>query len=138
MRINLPVVNVHKKKSKKSEVITQLLYGDTFKKLKKDGKWIKIKNDLDNYKGYIINKNFPVKHKNTHKIYNLSSTLYSRPNEKYKIKKKLSFGTKIKVLKKKKIFYKFDSLWIKKKDVKKIKFITKDSFKNVKKFVNVK
>ena len=138
MRSNLPVINVHKKKNKKSEIVTQLLYGDSFKKIKTDGKWIKIKNDLDNYKGYIINRNFPDKQKNTHKIYNLSSSLYSLPNERYKIKKRLSFGSKIKILKRKKNFYKFDNLWIKKKDVKKITFVTKDSFKNIKKFINVK
>ena len=34
MRSNNFVTNVHKKNSVKSEVITQLLYGDTFKKLK--------------------------------------------------------------------------------------------------------
>ena len=115
MRSNLPVINVHKKKNKKSEIVTQLLYGDSFKKIKTDGKWIKIKNDLDNYKGYIINRNFPDKQKNTHKIYNLSSSLYSLPNERYKIKKRLSFGSKIKILKRKKNFYKFDNFWIKKK-----------------------
>ena len=119
MRSNLPVINVHKKKNKKSEIVTQLLYGDSFKKIKTDGKWIKIKNDLDNYKGYIINRNFPDKQKNTHKIYNLSSSLYSLPNERYKIKKRLSFGSKIKILKRKKNFYKFDNFWIKKKRCKK-------------------
>jgi len=58
VRSNNSVINVHKKKNIKSEVVTQLLYGDTFKKLKKNGVWIKIKNDKDNYKGYIKNKNF--------------------------------------------------------------------------------
>ena len=58
MRSNNSIINVHKKKNVKSEVVTQLLYGDTFKKLKKNGVWIKIKNDKDNYKGHIKNKNF--------------------------------------------------------------------------------
>ena len=57
MRSNNSVINVYKKKNIKSEVVTQLLYGDTFKKIKKSGVWIKIKNDKDNYKGYI--KNIP-------------------------------------------------------------------------------
>ena len=59
MRINLSFINVYKKKSTKSKIVTQLLYGDTFKKLKKTGSWIRIKNDTDNYRGYIKNKNFP-------------------------------------------------------------------------------
>ena len=101
MRSNNSVINVHKKKNIKSEVVTQLLYGDTFKKLKKNGIWIKIKNDNDNYKGYIKNKNFQPNQKNTHKICNLSAALYSKPHSKYKIKNKLSFESKIKVLEKK-------------------------------------
>ena len=88
MRSSNSVINVHKKKNIKSEVVTQLLYGDTFKKLKKKGSWIKIKNDADNYKGYIKNKKFTLNQKNTHKICNLYAKLYSKPNVKSKIKKK--------------------------------------------------
>ena len=36
-------------------------------KIKKAKKWIKIKNDKDNYKGYIKNKSFLHNQKNTHK-----------------------------------------------------------------------
>ena len=138
MRSNNSVINVHKKNSVKSEIVTQLLYGDTFKKLKKNGAWIKIKNDRDNYKGFIKNKNFKPNLKNTHKICNLSAVLYSKPSNKSKIKNKLSFESKIKVLEKKGDFYKFDHLWIKKRDLKKINVITKNPFHNIKKFVNVK
>ena len=94
MRNNISVINVYKKKSVKSEIVTQLLYGDTFKRLKKFGSWIKIKNNSDNYRGYIKNKNFPKDQKNTHKIFSLSSNLYSGPNKKYKIKKILEWYTK--------------------------------------------
>ena len=38
------------------------------------------------------------------------------------MKKKLSFGSKIKVLKKEGNFYKFDYFWINKKDLKKINY----------------
>ena len=62
--------------------ISQFLICST---LKKFGSWIKIKNNSDNYKGYIRNKNFPKDQKNSHKIFSLSSNLYSRPNKKYKI-----------------------------------------------------
>ena len=136
MRCNLSVINVYNKKNTKSKVVTQLLYGDTFKKLKKNGPWVKIKNDSDNYKGFIKKNFFSTKQKNTHKVYNLSAKLYSKPNTI--IKKKLSFGSKIRVLKKKNNFYKFDNLWIKKKDVKEINYKTKDVFKNIKKFINTK
>ena len=71
MRSNSSVINVYKKNNIRSEVVTQLLYGDTFKKIKKTGTWIKIKNDTDNYKGYIKNNKFPHNQKNTHKICNV-------------------------------------------------------------------
>ena len=138
MRNNLSVVNVYKKKTKKSEVVTQLLYGDTFKKIRQLGSWIKIKIDNDNYEGFIKKNNFKSKQRYTHKIFILSSNLYSKPNDKYKIDKKISFGSKIKVLKKKGNFYKFDSFWIKKKDLKKINHKSKNIFDNIKKFVNIK
>ena len=138
MRNNYSVLNVYKKKNLKSEVVTQLLYGDTFKNLEKKGSWLKIKNDLDNYKGYIKYKKFPSNHKNTHKVSVLCSNLYSKPRNKSKIKKYLSFGSKIKILKKKNGFYKFDNHWIKKKDLKKASFRNKDIFCNISKFINVK
>jgi len=138
VRNNIPVINVYKKKTAKSEIVTQLLYGDTFKRLKKFGSWIKIKNNSDNYKGYIRNKNFPKDQKNSHKIFSLSSNLYSRPNKKYKIKKKLSFGSKIKASEKKGNFYRFDNYWIEKKNIKSKNYKTKSIFSLAKKFTNVK
>ena len=88
MRSFRSAINVYKKNNVKSKLVTQLLYGDTFKKIKKSGKWIKIKNDKDNYKGYIINNKFPHNQKNTHKICNIYATLYLKPNRKKKSKKK--------------------------------------------------
>ena len=138
MRSNKSVINIYKAKNTKSEVVTQLLYGDTFKKLKEIRSWIRIKNDTDNYKGYIKKKNFTSNQKNTHKVYNLKANLYSKPNTKNKVRKQLSFGSKIKVMGEKNYFYKFDNLWIKKKDLKEINYKTKDVFKNIKKFINTK
>jgi cell wall-associated NlpC family hydrolase len=133
---NLPIINVYKKKNTKSKLITQLLYGESFKIIKKNGKWIKIKNHSDGYKGFIVKKKFSTKKKNTHKVYNLSTTLYSKPGTK--IKKKLSFGSRIVVKEKKNNLYKFDNLWIKKKDLKEINYKTKDIFRNIRKFLGTK
>ena len=139
MRSNLPVINVYKKKSIKSKLlVTQLLYGDSFKIIKKKGSWIKIKNNLDGYKGFIKKRNFPSDKKNTHKIYNLYANLYKKPNLKFKTKKKISFGSKIKITEKKNNFYKFDNFWIKKNDLRTIKYKTKDIFKGLSKFVGTK
>ena len=138
MRSNVSVINVFKKNNRNSEVVTQLLYGETFKKVKKVGSWIKIKNELDGYKGFIKKKNFLPNQKNTHKVHNLYAKLYSKPKIKNMLKQKLCFGSKIKVTKKKNNFYKFDNLWINKKDLKKINYKTKDVFNSIKKFINTK
>ena len=138
MRSNYPVINVYSKNNTRSKINTQLLCGDNFTKIKKVGKWLKIKIDEDNYNGYIKNRNFPSSQKNTHKIANLYSNLYSKPNPKYKIKKKLSFGSKIKVVKKEEKFFKFENYWVKKNDLVKIKFKKKSPFNYISKFKNVK
>ena len=132
------LINIYKAKNAKSGVVTQLLYGETFKKLKKKGSWIKIKNDYDNYKGYIKKIRFSPNHKNTHKICSLKASLYFKPKANSKIKKNLSFGSKIKVTKKKNKYYKFSNYWIEKNDLKKIDYKTNNIFQNIQKFVGTK
>ena len=55
---NFPVLNVHIKPSIKSEIVTQMIFGDVFSIAKKHKKWLKIKIKDDGYKGYIKNKKF--------------------------------------------------------------------------------
>ena len=40
---NFSVTNLHKKPSVKSEIVTQMIYGDSFSISKKSKKWLKIK-----------------------------------------------------------------------------------------------
>jgi len=138
VRNNQPFINVYGDKRFKSKIVTQVLYGESFKIIKKNKSWLQIKNNLDNYKGFIRNNKILSDNKTTHKVHKLFSNLYSKPNIKKKIKKKLSFNSKIQVIKKMKNFYKFDNLWIKKNDIKKINYHNKDLFKNIKMFVNTK
>ena len=56
LKNNLPILNLYKKKSLKSGVDTQLLYGDNFKIIKKYKNWSKIKIKKDGYTGYIKKK----------------------------------------------------------------------------------
>ena len=51
------VINLYKRPSTKSEIVTQMIYGESFSISKKKNKWLKIKIKEDNYKGYIIKKN---------------------------------------------------------------------------------
>ena len=50
---NFSVINLYKKPSVKSEVVTQMIYCESFSVFKKSKKWLKIKIKEDNYKGYI-------------------------------------------------------------------------------------
>tara|TARA_B100001123_G_C14987103_1_gene898027 strand:+ start:50 stop:784 length:735 start_codon:yes stop_codon:yes gene_type:complete len=135
---NLTFINVYKKENLKSEIVTQILYGETFKKISKKGSWYKIINDSDRYKGFIKKNNFTKNQKNTHKVFNLYANLYSKPNLKSKIKKRLSFGSRVKIINKKKKFCKFDNFWIKENDLKKINYKTKNIFEYIRKFINTK
>ena len=135
---NYNIINVYNKKSIKSGLVTQILYGEKFKIISKYRKWCKIKLRNDGYKGYIIKKKFISKFKPTHKVCSISAALYSKPLSKYKINNQLSFGSKIKIVEKKNNLWKFDNFWIKKKDLRKINYKTKEIFKNIKKFRGIK
>lgn len=130
------VINLYKKPSIKSEVVTQMLYGDSFSVSKKTQRWLKIKIKEDNYKGYIRRKNFSHYMKPTHKVNVLKSKIYNHPNKK-KINE-LSFGSKIKITNSKKNFCKFFKGWISKNDIKPITFKQKDFFKKITLFKNIK
>ena len=134
---NFAVINLYKKPSIKSEIVTQMIYGDSFLVSKKSRKWLKIKIKEDGYKGYIKNKNFPNFLKPTHKVNILKSKVYKFPNKKNKINE-LSFGSKIKVLDNRAKFFKFSKGWISKNDVRLISYKDKDPFKKITIFKNIK
>ena len=53
---NKPIGNVYSKPSIKSELSSQILYGEKFKIISKNKGWIKIKTDFDKYTGFIKNE----------------------------------------------------------------------------------
>ena len=79
---NYSLINLHKKPSTKSEIVTQMLYGESFSIIKKTNKWLKIKIKEDGYKGYVKNKNFSKFLKPSHKISILKSNIYKFPIKK--------------------------------------------------------
>ena len=81
---NFSVINIHKKPSTKSEIVTQMIYGDSFSISKKTQKWLKIKIKEDGYNGYIKNRNFSNFLKPTHKINVLKAQVYKFANNKKK------------------------------------------------------
>ena len=134
---NFPIINLHKNSSAKSEIVTQMIYGDSFLILKRSKKWIKIKVKEDNYKGYILNKKFSYFLKPTHKVSILKTKIYKSSNKK-RGAGELTFGSKIKVTGKKANFLRFDKGWVNKKDVKPLSFREKNPFKKISIFKNIK
>lgn len=51
------IISVRKKNNSKSEMINQLLFGETFKIIEKNKKWSLISSYLDNYIGWVENNN---------------------------------------------------------------------------------
>ena len=133
---NFYIINLYKKPSVKSEIVTQMIYGESFSIIKKSKKWLKIKIKEDNYKGYIINKKYSNFLKPTHKINLLKAKIYKFPN---KIKKgEITFGSKIRVIDQNLKSFKFAGGWINKQDVKPILYREKDPFRKITYFKNTK
>ena len=133
---NHPLINIYEKSSLKSKISSQLLYGEKFQTLKKKRGWLKIKTSYDKYSGFIKARKFIKDMKITHKISSLKANLYSKPKKNSIIAPKLSFCSLICVTSKKNNFYKFGKYWVKKNDVKPLKY-KKDIFKDIKMFVNI-
>ena len=93
------ILNVYEKNVLHSKLSTQLLYGDKFKIIKRLKNFYKIKTSYDHYIGYIRKKNFDFKFIPTHKICSLKADLFSKPNKKFILKKKISFCSHIQVSK---------------------------------------
>ena len=127
---NFSIFNLYKKPSIKSEIVTQMIFGDSFSILKRNKKWLKIKIKEDGYKGLIKNKIFPSFLKPTHKINILKSNVYKFPNKRKKVYE-ISFGSKIKVIENKKNFFRFSRGWINKNDVKPVSYKEKNPFSGI-------
>ena len=134
---NYPIINVYKKTSLKSEIVTQMIYGESFKIINELSQWMKIRIKEDGYTGYLKKRKFNSYLEPTHKISVLYSNIYKNSNFKKKVGK-LSYASKIKVEKINGRFAKFQNRWIETKNIKPIKFKNKNFFKDIKKFIGVK
>ena len=134
-------LNLYKKPSYKSKIGSQILYGEKFRILLKKKKFIKVKTSYDNYIGYIKSSNYINKFRPTHKISVLKSRIFKYPKnlEKYRLKKFLSFSSKIQIIKKNKNFVMFDkNKWLNIKDTKLIDQKEKEILKILKLFLGCK
>ncbi len=129
--------NIHKKKSKFSEITSQIIYGEKFKILSKNKSWIKIKTSFDNYIGYIKNSKYVENFNPRYKVCNLKTKIFRKPN--IGTKHWLSFASKLSVINENKNYIQIEkNKWIKKIDIKKINHIEKNFTKIFKKFLNTK
>jgi len=134
---NYPIINLYKKASVKSEIVTQMIFGESFKIIGKSSKWFKIKIKEDNYIGYIKKKKFSPHKKPTHKVSVLLARIYKNPNFKNKITS-LPYASKIKIDKVSSDFSKFQNNWIETKNIKPLKYKNKNIFKDIKIFEEIK
>jgi len=134
---NYPIINLYKKTSFKSTMVTQMIYGESFEIINKFSKWIKIRIKEDKYTGYIKKKKFSLYLKPTHKVSILSANIYKESNLKKKIGK-LPYNSKIKVGKIIRKFAEFQNKWIEIKNIKPVKYKAKNFFKDIQIFKNIK
>jgi len=134
---NYYIINLYKKKSLRSEMVSQMIYGESFKIINKTSTWMKIKIKEDGYIGYIKNKKFSLHLKPTHKVSILSANIYKNSNYNKKVGK-ISYASKIKVEKIISKFSKFQNKWIETKNIKPIEYKNKNIFKDVQIFKGVK
>ena len=134
---NFTVTNLYKKPSIKSEIVTQMIYGDSFSISKRGKKWLKIKIKEDGYNGFIKYRKYSKFLKPTHKVNVLKSRVFKYPNKSKKINE-LSFGSKIKVIENKKKFFKFSGGWLSKDHVSPINDKEKNLFRKISIVKNIK
>ena len=138
---NKHYINLYKSGTIRSKISSQILYGEKFKILKKNNKFLKIKTQYDNYVGYIKLSKFKKKFKETNKVSALKSRIFIKPNnlEKSKTKRFLPFASKIQIIKKKNNFIMFEkNKWLKIKDIDPINKKNKNILKILKLFLNCK
>ena len=129
--------NIYKKASRKSEVTSQILYGEKFKVLSKYKEWIKIKSSFDNYTGYIKNNNYVDELFPKYKVYTLKAKIFNKLNKKNK--NFLPFGSKIEVISENKNYVEYEkNKWLKKENIKKINHQEKNFIKIFKLFLKTK
>ena len=129
------IKNIYKKPSKKSEITSQILYGEKIRILKIKNRWLRIRTYNDNYSGYIKNEKLKKGLKIIFKT-NKSKTRIFSQNKK---KNFLPFNSRLPVINVKKKFIEFErGKWVKRKDIKLINHKEKNFVRILKSFINCK
>ena len=99
-----PYLNVYEKATTKSNLSSQILYGEKFQIVQKKKNFLKVRTIYDKYVGFIKVEKFNKKMNQTHKVSVLKSKIYSKPLNRFGTKKFLPFSSEIEILEKKKWF----------------------------------
>lgn len=75
---NKSIGNIYSKTSTKSEVTSQILFGEKFKILSKNKNWVKIKTSFDNYIGFIKKSKFIKIHNPDFKVFSSKSPVFKK------------------------------------------------------------
>jgi len=130
-------INLYTKKSIRSPIVTQMIYGDTYSIIIKKSNWWKIKITKDGYVGFIKKIKSEKLLKTSHKVSVLAANFYKQPNKKIKLGT-LTFGSKLKIDFRNRKFSRFQNMWIENKNLKPMQFKNKDVFLDIKIFNNIK
>ena len=130
-------INLYTKKSIRSPIVTQMIYGDTYSIIKKKSNWWKIRITKDGYVGFIKKIKSEKLLKTSHKVSVLAANFYKQPNKKIKLGT-LTFGSKLKIDFRNRKFSRFQNMWIENKNLKQMQFKNKDVFLDIKIFNNIK
>ena len=127
--------NIYKKPSKKSEVTSQIIYGEKVRILEIKKKWLRIKTLSDNYSGFIKNEKLQKGLKIIFKTNKLKTRIFSQ-NKK---KNFLTFNSRLPIITEKKKFIEFEKgKWVKRDDIKPINHKDRNFDKILKSFINCK
>ena len=127
--------NIYKKPSKKSEVTSQIIYGEKVRILEIKKKWLRIKTLSDNYSGFIKNEKLQKGLKILFKTNKLKTRIFSQ-NKK---KNFLTFNSRLPIITEKKKFIEFEKgKWVKRNDIKPINHKDRNFVKILKSFINCK
>ena len=129
--------NIYRNPSRKSEVTSQIIYGEKFKILTKNKNWTKIKTLFDNYKGFIKNSKYVEKFSPNYKVSSLKAKIFKKPG--IGTNSWLPLASKLSVFEQNKNYVKIEkNKWIKKADIEKLNHREKNFIKIFKKYINVK
>tara|TARA_Y100001970_G_scaffold16465_1_gene18524 strand:- start:1897 stop:2628 length:732 start_codon:yes stop_codon:yes gene_type:complete len=127
--------NIYKKPSIKSEVTSQIIYGEKVRILEIKKKWLRIKTLSDNYSGFIKNEKLQKGLKIIFKTNKLKTRIFSQ-NKKNNF---LTFNSRLPIITEKKRFIEFEKgKWVKRNDIKPINHKDRNFVKILKSFINCK